>query len=105
MHLIPGEDGNDQFYGANPASPLSAWPKHDTVLEAWVQRPAIGETDYTKVYEAFNVALDYWTNGGGASGLHPPAFDKVGPTGYMNDNSGVAVPAAVGWDQKFTEII
>jgi len=105
MHLIPGEDGNDQFYGANPASPLSAWPKHDTVLEAWVQRPAIGETDYTKVYEAFNVALDYWTNGGGASGLHPPAFNKVGPTGYMNDNSGVAVPAAVGWDQKFTEII
>jgi hypothetical protein len=59
----------------------------------------VGTTTYIKVYEAFNLAWDYYT-----SGHHPPGFNKIGPTAYMN--SGAAPqPAVAGWSQKFTQII
>jgi hypothetical protein len=96
VHVIPGRD-NESFYGSNPSAPLSAWPYHDMTIEAWVARA--GASTYTKVYEAFNLAWDYYT-----SGHHPPAFNKIGPTAYMNAGAN-AQPAAAGWSQKFTQII
>lgn len=96
IHVIPGRD-NEAFYGSNPSALLSAWPYHDMTLEAWVARR--GETNYTKIYEHFSLAWDYWSNG-----RHPPAFNKIGPSAYMNSGA-TPVPAAAGWSQKFTQII
>lgn len=96
IHVIPGQN-NDAYYGANPSAPLSSWPYHDTTLEAWVAR--LGETTYTKVYENFALALDYYSNG-----HHPPAYNKIGPTAYMNSGA-TPQPAVAGWTQKFAQII
>jgi hypothetical protein len=96
VHVIPGQD-NDAYYGANPSKPLSSWPYHDTTLEAWIA--PVGTTSYIKVYEAFNLAWDYFS-----SGHHPPGFNKIGPTAYMNVGA-VPQPAVAGWSQKFTQII
>jgi hypothetical protein len=97
VHVIPGRD-NDAFYGANPDKPLSAWPYHDMTIEAWVART--GATAYTKVYEQFNLAWDYYTSGA----RHPAAFNKIGPTAYMNSGA-TPQPAVAGWSHKFTQLI
>jgi hypothetical protein len=96
VHVIPGRD-NDAYYGANPSTGLTPWPYHDMTIEAWVARK--GATAYTKVYEQFNLAWDYYS-----SGRHPAAFNKIGPTAYMNSGA-VPQPAVAGWSHKFTQLI
>ena len=96
VHVIPGRD-NEAYYGANPNQPLSAWPYHDMTIEAWVARK--GATAYTKVFSQTNLAWDYYSNG-----RHPPAFNKIGPTAYMNSGASPK-PATAGWSHKFTQII
>jgi hypothetical protein len=96
IHVIPGRD-NEAYYGANPGQPLSSWPYKDMTIEAWLARR--DQATYTKIYENFSLAWDYWSNG-----RHPPAFNKIGPTAYMNAGAN-AQPAAAGWSQKFTQII
>lgn len=96
VHMIPGRD-NDAYYGANPSASLSSWPYRESTLEAWVAKQ--GETTYTKVYENFQLAIDYWSNG-----HHPPGYNKIGPAAYMNSGA-TPQPAKAGWTQKFTQII
>lgn len=96
VHVIPGRD-NESYYGNNPNQPLSSWPYKDMTIEAWVARR--NATAYTKVYEQYNLAWDYYSNG-----RHPAAFNKIGPTAYMNSGAN-ASPAAAGWSHKFTQLI
>ncbi|HEU4627065.1 MAG TPA: hypothetical protein VFS52_20050 [Steroidobacteraceae bacterium] len=101
VHVIPGRD-NSAYFGAHINEPVSSWPYHDTTIEAWVARA--GATSYTKVYEQFNLAWDYYSQGNGANGRHPPAFNKIGPTAYMNSGA-TPQPAVAGWSHKFTQMI
>jgi hypothetical protein len=96
VHVIPGRN-NGPYYAANLSQGASSWPYHDMTIEAWVARRT--ETSYTKVYENKALAWDYWSNG-----HHPPAFNKIGPTAYMNAGANPQ-PAPAGWSQKFTQII
>jgi len=103
LHFVPGQD-NSNYTGTPPSGAVSGWPYHDTTIEVWKCDP--GETAYTKIFEKFNLAWFYYTDGqtsapNGPNGMfHPPAFNEIGPSGYMN---GVA--AALGWTQDFTQII
>jgi hypothetical protein len=102
IHVIPGQD-NDAYYGANPSSPLSSWPHHDTGIEVWTANP--GQTSYQQVFSNLTLAWDYYTtpqsSGDGPNGqYHPPAFNSLAPSAYMN-----GVNSVTGWYQRYTQII
>lgn len=81
------------------------WQYQDTTLEVWKCDREAGETEYTKVFEHFRLALFYQTGPQSAQNgpngqYHAPAFNEIAATGYMND-----VGAAVGWTQDYTEFV
>lgn len=102
IHVVPGQD-NDAYYGANPSAPLSSWPYHDHGIEVWVAN--LGQTTYQQIYSNLSLAWDYYSSpqssGNGPNGqYHPPAFNSLSPSAYMN-----GVNSAVGWYQRYTQII
>lgn len=104
LQLVPGQD-NSNYTGNAPSGSVSTWPYHDTVLNAWVC--PINAANYTQVFGMNNIALFYYTSGDpgagsdGPNGMwHPPAFNALEFSGYMNNQ-----PIVSGWSQKFTQII
>jgi hypothetical protein len=93
--VTPGKDNSGQsgVTWDNPATWLSQVPFKDFGIEVWVARA--GATTYTKIWNKMDYAWRYDSNG-----RHPPAFNAISPSGYMN---GVA--AAVGWYQRYTQFI
>lgn len=98
FHVIPGRDNS-----ASSGLPLSSWPFGDCTIEVW--KCDAGESAYTKLFEKFDLKWTYFSNpqssGNGPTGQwHPPAFNSIAPSGYMNN-----VNAATGWYQRYTQLI
>jgi hypothetical protein len=90
FHIIPGRHNNIDLY--SPTWFTDAQHK-DHGIEVWAAKT--GETSYTKIWSKTNYAWYYDSNG-----RHPPAFNAIAPSGYMNN-----VNATTGWYQRYTQMI
>lgn len=90
MHVVPGH-----HYPNWNGTWGSAGTGGDTAVQVWVARQSQLASGYVKVFDAgeFPFAFD-------SSGRHPPAWNAITPTGYMNN-----VPAPVGWTQRYDQIV
>jgi hypothetical protein len=97
VHVIPGLDNQ-----ATQTQSLANWVNKDTTVEVWVARA--NETEYTKVFESYNLAWLFGDRNGNANPyeLHPAAFNSVCPSAYMNN---VPALAGAGWYQRYSQIL
>jgi hypothetical protein len=94
FHITPGRDNNDEGVDwGSQGGWLAQVPYKDFGIEVWVARE--DETEYTKIWNKIDYAWRY-----DSDGHHPPAFNAINASGYMN-----GVPAAVGWTQRYTQMI
>ena len=95
VHVTPGHDNQ-----ADQTKVVSQWANKDAGLEVWVARA--GQTAYTKLFQNSALAWLFGDRNGNADPyeMHPPAFNSVCPSAYMNN-----VAAALGWYHRYDQLI
>lgn len=89
VHVIPGHHFPNWGGAGN-------WPNNgDTGVQIWVAKQSELANGYVKIIDVRDFPFNY-----DSGGLHPPAWNLIKLSGYMNN-----VPAPVGWTHRFDQVI
>lgn len=107
MRVVPGRAGNPGWANwpvtsDNLVPPLQSQlggANANTVIECWAARS--GEQAYTKIWSKSDYVFAYGVDGN----PHPPGFNAVIASGFMNGDGTTGANAVEGWQQRYSQFI